>query len=158
VVENPPFTGETTTMQETDAMDFYQRIVDGTKDYKTIDLEHRDGYLLAGVEMHAIDKQTLAGVIERLPQQMFEAVEDADGDAEEAEEEMEGDLSAVTEDTVGAFEDLLSESLDHSELTTTQIAQIVSELDFETLFTLGTEVINMSVEETGAVRDFHEHE
>jgi hypothetical protein len=145
-------------MQETDAMDFYQRIVEGTKNYKTIDLEHQDGYRLEGVEMHAIDKQTLAGVIERLPQQMFEAVEEADGDAEEAEEEMEGDLSAVTEDTVAAFEDLLSDSLNHPDLTKSQIGQIVAELDFETLFTLGTEVINMSVEETGAIRDFHERE
>jgi len=73
VVENPPFTGETTTMKQTEATDFYKRIVEGTKNYKTIDLEHQEGYMLEGVEMHAIDKKALAGVIQRLPQHLFYA-------------------------------------------------------------------------------------
>jgi hypothetical protein len=145
-------------MQENDAMDFYQRIVQGTKKTRTIELEHDDGYTLTGVEMHPIDKKTLAGVIERLPEEMFEAVEDAEGDPEEAQEEMDGDLSAVTEDTVEAFEDLLHNALDHPDLTTSQIRQIVNALNFELLFELGTEVIDMSVEETGEIQSFHERE
>jgi hypothetical protein len=145
-------------MQETDAMDFYQRIVEGKKHSKTIDLEHDEGFTLTDVEMSPIDKKTLAGVIERLPEDMFDAVEEAEGDAEKAEEEMDGDMSAVNRETVEAFEDLLSKSLDHSDLTNTQISQIVSALSFEMLFELGSEVINMSVEETGEIRDFHERE
>lgn len=145
-------------MQETDAMDFYQRIVEGKQRGRKIDLEHGDGYTLTDVEMAPIDKKTLAGVIERLPQQMFEAVDEAEGDAEEAEENIEGDLSAVTEDTVEAFEDLLAESLNHESLTNTQMRQIVAALNFEMLFEIGTEVINMSVEETGEIQAFHEQE
>jgi len=67
-------------------------------------------------------------------------------------------MSAVTEGTVSAFEDLLNESLEHEELTTTQMRAIVNELSFEMLFELGSECINMSVEETGEIRDFHEQD
>jgi hypothetical protein len=35
---------------------------------------------------------------------------------------------------------------------------ICNELNFEMLFELGTEIINMSVEETGTIKDFHEQE
>ncbi len=144
-------------MQEEDALSFYERLTQGTETYKEISLEHKTGATLSEVRMYAIDKQTLAGVIERLPDEMFEAVEGAE-DADEAEEELEdrgGNMSAVTESTVDAFEDLCSESLDHSDLTDIQMRHIVNELSFETLFELGTEIINMSVEETGKIEGFH---
>ena len=145
-------------MQETEALDFFERVTQGTENYKEISLEHSSGATLSGVEMHAIDKQTLAGVIERLPDQMFEAVEGVE-DAEEAEAQLEeegGGLGAVTEGTVEAFEDLVAESLNHPELTSAQMKKMTTELNFETLFELGTEIINMSVEDTGAIRGFHE--
>lgn len=147
-------------MQEESALEFYERLTEGTDYYKTISLEHKSGATLEDVRLYAVDKQTLAGIIERLPDSMFEAVEGAD-DADEAEEELEekgGDLSAVTESTVDAFEDLIHESIDHQQLTNTQLRHIVSELDFETLFELGTEVINMSVEDTGDIRGFQEQD
>jgi len=147
-------------MEQESALDFYKRLTQGTEQYKTIELEHSSGATLEGVKMYAIDKQTLAGVIERLPNEMFDAVEGAE-DAEDAEEDLEeegGDLAAVTEDTVDAFEDLISESLDHDELTPAQVGHIAEELDFETLFELGTEIINMSVEDTGDIRGFREQE
>ena len=147
-------------MEETQALDFYERITQGTAQYKTISLEHKSGATLNDVELHPIDKQTLAGVIERLPSSMFEAVEGAE-DADEAEDEYEeagGNLDAVTEGTVDAFNDLIFESIDHNKLTNPQLRHIVDELDFETLFELGTEVINMSVEDTGSIRGFQEQE
>lgn len=147
-------------MEQESALDFYKRLTQGTEQYKTIELEHETGATLKDVKMYAIDKQTLAGVIERLPDQMFEAVEGAE-DAEDAEDDLEdrgGDLAAVTEDTVDAFEDLVAESLDHEELTPAQMNHIAEELNFETLFELGTEIINMSVEDTGDIRGFREQE
>lgn len=143
-------------MQEEQALEFYDRITSGTESYQTITLEHNSGAELDGVEMHPVSKRILASVIERLPDEMFEAVEDAES-PEDAEEELEdegGSIGAVTEETVEAFEDLCVESLNHSDLTPTQMKHIVKELSFETLFELGTEIINMSVESTGAVRDF----
>ena len=147
-------------MEENQALDFYDRITSGKERYETITLEHQSGAELENVRMYAISKQKLAGVIERLPSEMFEAVEGAE-DGEEAEEDLEqagGNLDAVTEDTVNAFEDLIAESIDHQELTRTQLRNIAEELDFETLFVLGTEIINMSVEDTGSIRGFHEQE
>lgn len=147
-------------MEQNQALNFYDRLTSGTERYKTISLEHESGATLEGVEMYAIDKRTLAGVIERLPEEMFDAVEGAD-DPDAAEEELEdagGGLDAVTENTVEAFEDLITDSLQHPELTRTQMEHIAEELDFETLFRLGTEIINMSVEDTGQIRDFHEQE
>jgi hypothetical protein len=143
-------------MEEEQALDFYQRVTEGTKQYETISLEHNSGSTLTDVKMHPIDKTELAGVIERLPDEMFEAVEDAE-DAEEAEEQIEeqgGGLGAVTGDTVEAFEDLCKKSLNHPELTKPQMDHIVEELNFEVLFELGTEIIDMSSEETGSVRSF----
>lgn len=144
-------------MQEEQALDFYDRIVSGTDRYETIDLQHSSGATLEGVQMHPVDKKTIASVIQRLPDSMFEAVEEADGldEAEEmVQEQQGGNLDAVTEETVEAFEDLCKESLMHDKLTPTQMKQIVDELSFETLFELGTEIIDMSVESTGAIQDF----
>ena len=62
-------------MQEENALDFYDRIVSGKDAYQTISLEHSSGAVLDGVEMHPVDKKTLAGVIERLPEELFESVE-----------------------------------------------------------------------------------
>lgn len=147
-------------MQETEALDFYERVTEGTQTYEEITLEHKTGAALEGVRMHVVDKQSLARTISALPEDMFNAVEDVD-DPEEAQEQLEeqgGSMSAVSEETVEAFEDLLGESLNHPELTSSQMKHIISELDFEILFELGTEVINKSVEETGTVRDFHRPE
>lgn len=143
-------------MEESEALDFYQRITEGKKQYETIDLEHTSGALLKDVEMHPVDKRTLAGIIEQLPEEMFNAVEGAD-DPEEAEEQLEeegGSLNAVNEGTVSAFEEVCKKSLKHQNLTSPQLNDIVGELSFEALFELGTEIINLSSEKTGSVRGF----
>ncbi len=143
-------------MKEEDALDFYKRITEGTKGYETITLEHSSGSALDGVEMHPVDKKRLAGVISELPEDMFDAVDEAE-DPESAEEQLEengGSLNAVNEDTIDAFERLCGDSLRHPELTSTQMSTIISELNFEVLFELGTEIINMSSEETGSVQGF----
>jgi len=143
-------------MKEEDALDFYKRITEGTKGYETITIEHKSGSELTGVEMHPVDKKRLAGVISELPDDMFEAVDETD-DPESAEEQLEesgGSLNAVNENTIDAFESLCVDSLRHPELTSTQINTVVSELSFEVLFELGTEIINMSSEQTGSVQGF----
>jgi|SRR6056297_934806 hypothetical protein len=147
-------------MKEEDALDFYKRITEGTKGYETVSLEHASGATLEGVEMHPVGKKRLAGVISELPDQMFDAVDDAEN-AEEAEEQLEengGSLDAVNENTITAFEKLCADSLSHPDLTNTQIKHIVSELNFEVLFELGTEVINMSSEKTGTIQGFRKQD
>jgi len=143
--------------QENDAIAFYDRIVKGQDDKDTITLEHSSGDNLEGVIMKPVSKRVLASVIQRLPEEMFDAVEETD-DYDEAEEELEEQgmsASAVTEATVAAFEDLCTESLSHPDLTNTQMGQIVEALGFEMLFSLGAEIIEISFEKSGDIKDFH---
>lgn len=147
-------------MNESTANDFYERIVEGTDYTKTITLDHGSGASLDGVEMHPVDKQVLADVIQSLPEEMFNAVEQAD-DPDEAEEMLEGEgmsISSMNSDTVDAFERLVAESLRHPDLTSTQMEQIVDNLDFGLLFELGGEIIDMSFAEGGVIKDFREQE
>jgi len=144
-------------MQENDAVAFYDRIVKGTDSKNTISLEHSSGDTLEGVEMEPVSKRVLASVIQRLPEEMFEAVDEAD-DADDAEEELENrgmSTQAVTEQTVEAFEDLCAESLSHPDLTNHQMKQIVEALGFEMLFSLGAEIIEISFDNSGDIKDFH---
>jgi DNA polymerase II large subunit len=143
-------------MEQNEALNFYERITEGKKKYDVIELEHSSGATLSGVEMHPVDKRTLAGVIEELPAEMFEAAEDVENvdEAEEQIREEADSTSAISEDTVTAFEELCDHSLDHDELTTPQMRSIIQELGFATLFELGTEIIDMSSEKTGDVQSF----
>ncbi len=145
-------------MQQEEAIDFYKRVTQGTKQKKIITLEDQSGASLPNVEMHTVDKKTLASVIQKLPDAMFDAVDEADN-AEEAEETIENSeslsMNAVTEDTVDAFENLCKESLQHPDLAPPQMKGIINNLNFEMLFSIGTEIIDMSAESDGAVQDFH---
>lgn len=147
-------------MQDSTANEFYERIVSGTDYGETITLDDGQGEPLVGVEMHPVDKSILADVISSLPEDMFDAVEEAD-DPDEAEEMMEDEgmsIATMSSNTVDAFEKLVKESLEHPQLTNVQMRQIVSELDFGTLFELGGEVIDMSFSEGSAIQDFQKQE
>jgi hypothetical protein len=147
-------------MQENDAVAFYDRIVKGKDNSRSVSLEHSSGDELEGVNMSPVSKRVLASVIQRLPEEMFEAVEESE-DADEAEEELEDrgmSTEAVTEQTVEAFEDLCKESLSHEQLTNTQMNQIIDELGFQVLFQLGAEIIEMSFDSSGEIKDFHEQQ
>lgn len=149
-------------MQESTANDFYERIVEGTDYEKEITLTHGSGAELEGVIMTPVSKRVLANVVNKLPDDMFDAVEEADSpdEAEEMLEESGEDLSlsSLNEDTVEAFEELCQESLSHPDLTNTQMNQIIEALDFEMLFTLGGEVMDISFAEGNAIKDFREHQ
>jgi hypothetical protein len=148
-------------MQDSTANDFYERIVEGTKYKKEIDLEHGSGAKLEGVVMRPVNKQVLASVIQALPEEMFEAVEDADS-ADEAEEMLDGDgggsLAAMSSETVSEFEKLCKESLSHPELTSKQMEAVVDALGFEMLFELGGDIMDMSFSDSGAIKDFQERQ
>jgi len=146
-------------MQEEEAIDFYKRVTQGVEDYKTINLEHKSGSTLTGVEMHPVDKPTLTSTISRLPDAMFEAAEEADSveEAEEAIESSDGlSMNDIDDNTIEAFQDLVQASLVHEDLAPPQMNDIVESLNFEALLALGTEVISYSMENDGAIQDFHE--
>jgi hypothetical protein len=146
-------------MNKETANDFYERLVEGTDYAKTITLEHGSGAKLEGVKMHPVEKKILADVINSLPEDMFETVEQADNpdEAEELLEEEQGmSLSSMSSETVDAFERLVSESLTHDDLTQTQMESVVVALDFSMLFELGGQIIDMSFSDGNAIKDFQE--
>lgn len=151
-------------MQEQEAMEFYERLTQGTERYNEITLEESSGAALSGFRINTVDKRKLASIIERLPEEIFDGEEvDEELDEDDLEELNEEDVSsdnmaAMTENTVDAFEDLVQTSLSHPKLTSAQIDTVVEELDFEVLFELGSQIINMSVESTGKIQAFHEQE
>jgi len=150
-------------MNESTANDFYERLVEGTDYEETIELTHGSGAKLTKVKMAPVNKRVLANVINKLPEEMFDAVEGAESpeEAEEMLEEGEGgsmSLQSMSSDTVEAFEDLLSASLSHEELTQTQMDQIIENLDFSALFELGGQVMDMSFSDGNAIKDFRVQE
>jgi hypothetical protein len=146
-------------MNEETAVEFYERVTQGVSRTRTITLEHSSGATLDGVEMSPVDKTLLASVIERLPNAMFEAAQNYDGDNPEedlADEDLS--LSTINADTVQGFEDLCKASLDHPDLAPPQMNSIIKNLNFEVLFELGSEIMDMSIEDDNSVRDFQEHD
>lgn len=147
-------------MEESTANEFFELLSEGTDHYKTIEVEHGSGRVLKNVEMHPVDKKTLAFVIQSLPDEMFTALEEAD-DADEASEMLGDDedtasLAAMSEDTVEAFERLVTESLRHDEANSVQMRKFVESLDFITLFELGGEIIDLSFSSNNAIKGFRE--
>lgn len=147
-------------MQDEEALNFYERVTQGVDRTTKITLEHSTGAALSGVEMSPVSKTKLADCLNRMPDEMFEAVEEAE-EGDDAEEALEGQgmsLNAVSGDTVEAFEDLCIASLSHPKLAPPQMRDIIKQYDFEVLFGLGSKIIDMSAESDGRVKNFHVQE
>lgn len=141
-------------MTET-AIDFYDRITEGTSYSRTATVQHKSGSSLE-LDMHPAEKKVLLDQVNKLPEDIFQTFEGVD-DREEAEELAKDELggfAGVDGGTVEAFEVLCYESLSHDDLTDAQIGEIVEEFDIEALFGIGAEVMEFSFEEAGAIKDF----
>lgn len=139
-------------------MEFYKRVTESENDVRSYTLEH-DSSAAMTVDLTVVNRKTLLDEINRLPDAMLETLSEAE-DEDEAQEMAEDQnmLSNVNGDTILAFENICVNSMSDpdGELTTHHFEEIVAELDFETLFEIGSEVIEMSFEETGSIKDFHE--
>lgn len=137
-------------------MEFYQRVTDNEHKSKEYTLEHENGYELT-VDLEVVDRKTLLDEISRLPDEMLETLSEAE-DEEEAQEMAEDQnmLSGVNGQTILAFENICVESMNHEDLTRHNFEDMVGELSFEVLFEMGAQVIEMSFEEQGSIKDFHE--
>lgn len=140
-------------------MEFYDRVVDdGGSDEpdRTVTLEHETGAALE-VYLDGLDRKDVIDQIKHLPDSMLETMSGAE-DPEEAEKRAREQnlLTDVDGDTIEAFEQLCTQGIEHPELTSQNIELMVSEFDFEVLFSLGAQIIELSFEESGSVTDFHE--
>lgn len=144
-------------MEEVEAMAFYNAVTDddGEDKSKEITLENATGEALT-VSLTVVDRDYLMDQITQLPDAMLETLEEAE-DPEEAEDKAEDAnmISNVNGDTIRAFESICAAGMDHEELTGHHFEDMVKELDFEVLFPIGAEIIELSFENTGRVKDFH---
>lgn len=141
-----------------DAMDFYQRVTETEDETREYTLEHQSGAAIT-VSLTTVNRKMLLDEINRLPEEMLGTLSEAE-DEEEAQElaEEQNMLSGVTGDTVLAFENICIDSMTHEDLTTHHFEEIVAQLDFETLFEIGSEVIEMSFEDAGSIKDFQKED
>lgn len=144
-------------MQHVDAMEFFDRVVDDEDEPdETVTLEHQSGAAL-DVHLKGLDRKEILDQLKNLPDSMVDAMTEAE-DPEEAEERArEQNLMAdVDGSTVEAFETLCTKGITHPELTSHNIERMVDEFDFEVLFSLGAQVIELSFEDGGSIENFHE--
>lgn len=137
-------------------MEFYKRVTESEDEVREYTLSHQSGASMT-VELTVVNRKTLLDEINRLPDAMLQTLSEAE-DEEEAQEMAEDQnmLSNVNGDTILAFENICVASLNDPDgkLTSHNFEEIVAALDFETLFEMGSEIIEMSFEETGSIKDF----
>jgi hypothetical protein len=145
-------------MTEVDAMEFYKRVAESDRSEAEYTIEHESNAQVT-VTLTVVDRKTLLDEIARLPDEMLDMLTEAD-DEDEAKElaEEQNMLTGVNGDTILAFENICAESIQHEEWTSHNVEDIVRELAFEVLFEIGSKVIEMSFEESGSIKDFHEVE
>jgi hypothetical protein len=147
-------------INEAEAMSFFEDVMgqdDGVpSNTRERVLESASGRQLV-VELRSIDRKEVLDELNSLPDEMLGALAEAD-DPEEAEERARegGMLSGVNGETVGAFERICSKGIDHPELTSHQWQAMVEEFSLEVLFPLGSEIMELSLDEDDGVVDFHE--
>jgi len=148
-------------MTEVDPMEFYKQVTNSDNKSREYVLEHEASNMEMPVELTVVDRKTLLDEINRLPDEMLQTLSQAD-DEDEAQEmaEERNMLSNVNGDTVLAFENICVASMHdpRDKLTSHNFEEIVAELDFETLFQIGSKVIELSFEETGSIKNFRKVE
>jgi len=137
------------------ALDWYKKVISG-RDHagREIDLQHMDGSEITA-ELTVVERKALLDQIQRLPDELLDVLSEAD-DPDEAEEEASeaGLLKGVSGVTLDAFEQICAMSLKHEYLSYDDWLDVAQQFDFEALFPIGAEVIQMSLEDTGVVKDF----
>lgn len=146
-------------MEEQDALDFYKKVIGGRdQTVREITLTHKDGDEL-DVELHPVERKKLLDQIQRLPDELLEVIAEAD-DAEEAEDEVDAAalLRGMSGEAVAAFEEICALGLKHPDLADDDFRDMCTQFSFEALFPVGAQVIEISLEDTGVVKDFQVHD
>lgn len=146
-------------MTNVDPLEFHKRVrnANNSNQREEYQITLKDGgdKLTQKVYLEKLERDKLLDEISKLPDEMLGMLEDAE-DEEEAQElaEERGMLTSINGDTVNAFENMVKSSMTHSQYTDQHKEDIVNALSFEVLFEMGSKVIEMSFEDTGAIKDF----
>lgn len=156
----------TQEINEVDAMEFYNEVVDETDPHK---VEHTQSLILeadngAELEVHItnIDRKFAIDKLNRLPEDLLEQMAEAEVDADSVDDVQDLDpdeaptdtMATLDGDAIGAFEELVAEGLSHPELSTHHFEQIVRRLDLGVLFEIGALVLESSLEDDARVTGF----
>jgi hypothetical protein len=141
-------------MADTEAIDFYNEVMDSEEQAEEYTLEHEQGYELT-VELTSANRKDVLDEINKLPEEMLSAISEADeGDEADVAEE-QNMLANVDGDTVDAFEKICAMGMQHDKLTSHHFEDMAEKLDFEVLFEMGARIIEFSLDES-TIKDFHE--
>jgi hypothetical protein len=149
-------------MEEGDAIEFYDEVVgeqtgphtpDETKEFV---LEARNKRELT-VTLEPVDRKAIIDELNNLPDEMLDMFSEAD-DPEEAQEEAEATdaLGGLSGDAIHSFENICAAGMNHGKLTQHHFDDMVEELSLEVLFEMGSNVIEMSLEDDGNISGFRE--
>jgi len=147
-------------MNEGDAMEFFDEVVGGedgphapSQETEYV-LEAQNGRELT-VTLKPVDRKFAIDKLNDLPDELLELFSEVE-DPEEAQRQAEeaGALAGLSGSAIKAFEELCAESMSHPKLTTTHMEQVAKELDLEVLFEMGSQVVEMSLEDDGAISGF----
>lgn len=146
-------------MNEGDAFTFYEEVVGGEDGVDNTDqieyvLEAANGREL-DLYLTKLDRKFVIDKLNDLPDEMLELFAEVD-DPEEAQEraDEQNALAGLSGDAVGAFEELCAASMEHGELTQHHFDDLVAELSLEVLFEMGSEIIELSLEDNGKITGF----
>lgn len=153
-----------------DPDEFFEKTVEGTDYTETITLVRPDGGELHDVQMSPVEKTSLARLFGAMPGDMIDTGDlddDIDFDDlspqeaqelldenEEVAEKLSIDTDVMNEDFYGELERLCMESLSHPNFTDAEFSVLLEELSFNLTFSLGSEVMAFSMENSGDIVDF----
>lgn len=150
------------TMDEGDALEFYEEVVGGNDPHavptpeEEYVLEAANGRELT-VGLTPADRKFVIDQLNKLPDELMEMLSEVE-DPEEAQERADAQnaLTGLSGSAIEAFEELCAEGMQHPELTGHHFEDLVTQLDLEVLFEMGSVVIEMSLEDNGKITGFRE--
>jgi hypothetical protein len=150
-------------MPEVDALDFYDEVVGN-------DTPHAQGgsveYTLSAssgheftLELQELDRKVVIDKLSELPDEMIDMFDGAET-AEEAQQRAENQnaLTGLSGDAIRAFEEICALSMTHEQLTEHHLKDMAEELELETLFEMGSEIIEISLENDGRIEGFRKQD
>lgn len=149
-------------MEEGDALEFYEEVIGGEEGphaapdkKKEFVLEAANGRELT-VELVPADRKFVIDQLSNLPEDLLEMFSEVDDPEELDENEATSALTGLSGDAIESFENLCSEGMQHGELTQHHFDELVTQLDLEVLFEMGSHVIELSLEDDGKITGFRE--
>lgn len=154
--------------EEVSGSRFLDSISQTERETREYSIENKRGEYIT-LTLTEVDRQDLFDQLRRLPSGFIDLMMSSDDELENIDDVEHSDdidtdvdpgkmLSNIDGDTIDVFEQLFVMSAKHDgDLTSLDLEVVADKLDFETLFEVGGEVIDLSLGNSGGVKRFREH-